>query len=72
MTTTVVPYRERIKEYVAAGELPPIAVVGAIFPAWTNSFGGVAVTFPDGQRISVSPYQYEVIEWHIMGMELAQ
>lgn len=46
------------------GKQHPVAAVGTILPAWTNSFGAVSVVFPDGERLFVRPYDFEVVEWH--------
>lgn len=40
-----------------------VAVVGAAYPAWTNSYGAVAAVFPDGEKLGVKPGEFEVVEW---------
>lgn len=63
MLRTVLPGAGPMRHLLMAGHEPPIAVVGAILPAWTNSFGAVSVVFPDGHRMYVRPYDFEVVEW---------
>jgi hypothetical protein len=42
-----------------------VAVKGALYPAWTNSYGAVAAVFPDGNTLGVKPGEFEVVDWHI-------
>lgn len=43
---------------------PPVAIIGQVLPAWTNSYGAVCVVFPDGQKLGVKPREFEVADWH--------
>lgn len=63
MLRTVMPGAGPTRALLLEGFAPPIAVVGAILPAWTNSFGAVSVILPDGHRMYVRPYDFEVVEW---------
>lgn len=48
---------------VAVGD-PLVAVNQQTFPAWTNSYGAVAVHMPDGRKLGVKPDEFEVVDWH--------
>lgn len=48
---------------VADGD-PLVALNSQTFPAWTNSYGAVAVHMPDGRKLGVKPGEFEVVEWH--------
>ena len=43
---------------------PLFALDGKTYPAWTNSYGAVAIVFPGGKKLGVKPNEFEVIEWH--------
>lgn len=50
---------------ISVSDGPPIvALNAATFPAWTNSYGAVAVHTPDGRKLGVKPSEFEVVEWH--------
>lgn len=40
-----------------------VAEEGQEYDAWVNKHGAVAVVLPDGTRLGVRPYEFEVIEW---------
>lgn len=41
-----------------------VALNSQTFPAWTNSYGAVAVHTPDGRKLGVKPDEFDVVEWH--------
>lgn len=36
---------------------------GHEYPAWTNRYGAVCATFPNGERLGVKPAEFEIVEW---------
>lgn len=65
MRKTVVAYQLPVP---APGELPSLALIGQLLPAWTSSDGTVAVDLPDGNRLGIKPHEFEVAEWHSAGL----
>lgn len=63
MLRTVMPGAGTTRALMMEGVAPPVAVVGAVLPSWTNSFGAVSVVLADGHRMYVRPYDFEVVEW---------
>jgi len=67
-----VPVRVRLTKSVHTDVLPGVgfissdprfAVTGQTYPAWTNSYGAVAIVYPDGRKLGVKPDEFEVVEW---------
>lgn len=63
MITTVFPAMAFVEECFNKDLDPPLAIVGCVFLAYTNSYGGVAARFPNGLMLSVRPDQFDIIEW---------
>lgn len=51
------------------GGVPPVAFIGQVLPAWTNSHGAVTVVFADGEKLGVKPNEFEVADWHMLGSQ---
>jgi hypothetical protein len=64
-----VPKRVRMAKMVGS-DMPMLispamtAHKGQEYEVWVNSHGAVAAILPDGRRLGLRPYEFEVIEWH--------
>ena len=43
---------------------PPVALINQVLPAWTNSYGALAVVLADGEKLGLKPSEFEVVSWH--------
>jgi hypothetical protein len=42
---------------------PLLANAGAVYPAWTNSYGAVCAILADGKKLGLYPDEFDVVEW---------
>ncbi len=52
----------RSEYQLASGRM--VALAGAVYAAWTNIHGAVAVVVKDGQKLGVKPDEFEVVSWY--------